>query len=205
MPQISCILLAAGKSTRMGKKNKLLLEFNNTPLVRRVCERLMSISDCETIVVTGYQHEEIKSSLKNLGVKIVLNTNYEKGMLSSIKQGILSIDQESQGFFVCLADCPFINPTIMQQMIKKIKEELGKIIVPTHKNLRGNPVLISKDFIPEILSHHDADHGCYFLLKKYPQKVHKLLVSDKKVFFDIDNISDYEKLSKLQDLESKNV
>ena len=87
---ISAILLAAGQSKRMEGENKLVKEIQGVPLIKRSVENILSSSIDELIVVVGYQKEIVEKIIhKHEKVKFVFNKNYEIGMASSIKMGLI--------------------------------------------------------------------------------------------------------------------
>ena len=64
------MLLAAGRSSRMGGPNKLLALFDGKPLVRRSAERALGSKASGTIVVTGHQRERVRAALSGLDVTL---------------------------------------------------------------------------------------------------------------------------------------
>src|SRR5512138_930387 len=87
---ISAILLAAGESKRMGRP-KQLLEWQGKPLLLHVLENCVRSSADEIILVLGHEADQIRSCLPELPIKIVVNPDYETGMASSLRQGLLSM------------------------------------------------------------------------------------------------------------------
>ncbi|RUV05012.1 4-diphosphocytidyl-2C-methyl-D-erythritol kinase, partial [Mesorhizobium sp. M1A.F.Ca.IN.020.03.2.1] len=65
-PRVDIVLLAAGRSSRMGGPNKLLALFDGKPLVRRTAERALGSKAANAIVVTGHQRERVRSALSGL-------------------------------------------------------------------------------------------------------------------------------------------
>ena len=84
---ISAILLAAGESRRMGRP-KQLLEWQGKALLLHVLENLINSSADEIILVLGHEAEQIRKRLPEFQIKIVINPNYERGMASSLRQGV---------------------------------------------------------------------------------------------------------------------
>ena len=77
----SAVVLAAGKSSRMGK-NKLLLEIMGRTILEHILDALKASDINEIIVVLGNDPIAIRSITESHGVKTVLNAEYEKGMTS---------------------------------------------------------------------------------------------------------------------------
>ena len=106
------IVLAAGRSTRMGGPNKLLAELDGKKLVRIVTEQALASKASEVIVVTGHQAELVEQALGGLKVKFVRNPDFAGGLASSVKAGIAAVPANADGAVVCLGDMPLIDCAI---------------------------------------------------------------------------------------------
>ena len=179
---ISSILLAAGKSKRMGGENKLIKKYKNILLINHSINNILNSSIDEVIIVLGYQKEIIEKMVnKNKKIKLVFNKNFESGMASSIKIGLNNISENSKAFFICLADMPFINQNIYNKMIRAINSK--EIIVPIHDNQQGNPVLFSINIKKEIMK-IDGDVGAKKILEQNKEKIFNLHFNDKAIISD---------------------
>ncbi|MFW9928071.1 MAG: NTP transferase domain-containing protein, partial [Candidatus Thorarchaeota archaeon] len=85
---ISAIVLAAGESTRMGNKNKLLLPFGDKLLIQQIVDNVLNSNVDETLVVVGYEAERIRDALRNRDIKFIDNSDFHEGMTTSIHAGI---------------------------------------------------------------------------------------------------------------------
>lgn len=195
MNEISCILLAAGDSSRMKGKNKLLLKVEGDSLVRKTLREINKVPFKDMIVVTGHQEEEIRSELEGLRASFAFNPDHQTGMHSSIKKGLESLSEGSDGFFICLSDQPFFQSQILEALKDASKQNRQKkIFVPVYEGKNGHPVLISTDFVEEIFKEPDGDYGLSYLLKRYPDLVETLPVKSQGILIDVDEPSDYEKI-----------
>ena len=102
MGRIEAILLAAGYSSRMGRL-KSLLPIGGTTVIRRQAEVLDGLTD-RTIVVTGYRGDEVEAHLSGSRVTTVRNQAFAEGMFTSVKAGILALDQEVSAFLILPVD-----------------------------------------------------------------------------------------------------
>ena len=66
---IAAVVLAAGRSTRMGAINKLIAEIGGKPLVRIAAEQALASRAAPVIVVTGHQREQVEAALDGLPVR----------------------------------------------------------------------------------------------------------------------------------------
>ena len=176
---ISAILLAAGESKRMNGENKLLKKIDGLPLINHSVNNILDSSIDELIIVTGYQCEILKNTVgKNDKIRFVFNNHFKTGMASSIKIGLNNLSGKTEGFFICLADMPMVNVKIYNQLVKNIKTK--KIIVPTYKKQRGNPVLFSismKDKVMDI----DGDNGAKKILEKNKDEILNLEINNEGI------------------------
>ncbi|TIR32170.1 MAG: 4-diphosphocytidyl-2C-methyl-D-erythritol kinase, partial [Mesorhizobium sp.] len=81
--KVDVVLLAAGRSSRMGGPNKLLALFDGKPLVRRTAERALGSKASGIIVVTGHQRERVHAALSGLDVTFAGNPDFIEGLSSS--------------------------------------------------------------------------------------------------------------------------
>src|SRR5215471_5067894 len=95
--RIAAILLAAGRSTRMGGPNKLLAEINGRPLARIAAEEALASQARPVIVVTGHQRERVEAALSSLEVVLVHNPDFANGLSTSLKAGIAAVPADADG------------------------------------------------------------------------------------------------------------
>jgi molybdenum cofactor cytidylyltransferase len=183
---IAAVILAAGRSTRMGGPNKLLAELDGKPLVRTVTEQALASKAAEVIVVTGHQAAEVEKALAGLKVKFVRNPDYAAGIASSVKAGVAAVPQEADGAVVCLGDMPLIDARLIDRLIDAFAPDRSQlIVVPVSDNRRGNPVLWSRRFFEELMT-LDGDVGARHLIAKHGEAVAEVAVEGHGAFLDID-------------------
>lgn len=178
-----CIILAGGKSTRMGT-NKLLLDYKGHPLLWHTIQSVSPFVS-KVIVVTGRYDLEIREALKDMGVTIVTNHDYEKGMFSSVLTGV---KETKEDFLVLPGDCPFVS----KETIKKILNGKGDIRYPKYHDLEGHPLYISKKYKSELLS-YPLDSN--LKLFRDSKKCEIINVEDKNIVVNLNEILDFNKLN----------
>ena len=192
---ISSILLAAGQSKRMLGENKLTKDIKGIPLIKRALNNILKSQVNEIIIVLGYQKETVEKLIdKTSKIKFVFNSNFEKGMASSIKKGIKNLSDKSDAFFISLGDMPSINFKTYNHLIKFNKNK--KAIVPMFKGQKGNPVLFPKLFEEKLLS-IQGDCGAKKVLEINKKDVLNLEINDPGIIKDLDVTSDFNKLNKI--------
>ena len=183
---VSAIVLAAGRSTRMGGPNKLLAELNGKKLVRIVAEQALASKATDVIVVTGHQAELVEQALEGLKVKFVRNPDFAGGLASSVKAGIAAVCDKADGAIVCLGDMPLIDAQLIDRLIDAFAPDRGHLItVPVAEGRRGNPVVWSRRFFKELMT-LDGDTGARHLVTKHAEAVTEVPVEGDSAFLDID-------------------
>ena len=183
---VTAIVLAAGRSTRMGGPNKLLAELGGKKLVRIVTEQALASRASGVIVVTGHQAAEVEKSLHGLKVKFVRNPDFAAGLASSVKSGIAAVPDNADGVVVCLGDMPLIDARLIDRLIDAFAPDRGNLIaVPVSDGKRGNPVLWSRRFFKELMT-LDGDVGARHLIAKHSEAVAEVSVEGHGAFLDID-------------------
>ena len=178
-----CIVLAGGKSTRMGT-NKLLLDFKGHPLLWHTIQSVAPFVN-RVIVVTGRYDQEIRDALKDLKVTFVYNKDYELGMFSSVLTGV---KETKEDFLVIPGDCPFVSP----DTIKKILNGKGEIRYPKYHDEEGHPLYISKKYKSELLS---MSLDSNLKLFRNSKKCEIIDVEDKNIVMNLNTILDLNKLN----------
>ncbi|HVX77372.1 MAG TPA: molybdopterin-binding/glycosyltransferase family 2 protein [Bradyrhizobium sp.] len=183
---IAAVILAAGRSTRMGGPNKLLAELNGKPLVRIATEQALASKASHVIVVTGHQAADVEKALAGLKVKFVRNPDFAAGIASSVKAGIAAVPLDADGALVCLGDMPLIDAHLVDRLIDAFAPDRGNlIVVPVSDGRRGNPVLWSRRFFDELMT-LDGDVGARHLIARHGEAVAEVAVEGHGAFLDID-------------------
>ncbi|MCX6656893.1 MAG: nucleotidyltransferase family protein, partial [Candidatus Bathyarchaeota archaeon] len=147
----AAVVLAAGRSSRMGV-NKLLLEVEGKTVLDRLLESLTQAVD-EVVVVVGNNPDPIKKIAKAHDVLVAYNSDYEKGMTTSFQAG-LSVVKGADAVFLILGDQLGLRLEFLKRMLAALEDLPGALIVsPTHNGKRGHPVLFNAQLFDEILSH----------------------------------------------------
>jgi len=196
LANIACIVLAAGRSTRMGAQNKLLADLGGEPMVRRVVAAALASRARPVLVVTGHQAAQVEAALAGLAVTFVANPDYACGLSSSLEVGIRAVPKTCDGALVLLGDMPRIAAAHLDRLIAAFSaEQGGAIVVPTHEGRRGNPVLWPRAHFAEMLQ-LEGDAGARRLLATHAGEVREVDLDTDAIFADVDTP---EALAQLRD------
>ncbi|MET3521164.1 molybdopterin-binding/glycosyltransferase family 2 protein [Mesorhizobium abyssinicae] len=164
-PKVEIVLLAAGRSSRMGGPNKLLALFDGKPLVRRAAERALGSRASSTIVVTGHQRERVLVALSGLDVILADNPDFADGLSSSLKAGIAKVSADAAGAMIVLGDMPGVSSADLDRLIEAFRRSGGRSVVrAAHDGRRGNPVLLPRSLFGAI-AHLEGDTGARHLVE----------------------------------------
>ncbi len=183
---IAALVLAAGRSSRMGGPNKLLAEIGGRPLVRIVAEAALGSRARPVIVVTGHQRERVEAALAGLPVEFVHNPCFADGLGTSLKAGIGALPAQSDGVIVCLGDMPQVDAPMIDRLVGALAPDKGALIaVPTIDGQRGNPVVWSRRFFAELMA-VEGDIGARHLIGRYTEAVADVPLTGTAALTDVD-------------------
>ena len=186
---ISAILLAAGKSKRMGGENKLAKKIQGIPLIKHSVKNILASFIDELIIVLGHQKVIVEKLIdKNEKIKFVFNKDFESGIASSIKTGLNNLSEKTEAFFICLGDMPLVNSDIYNQLIQSKNNK--EIIVPTYKGQQGNPILFSKSIKEKIMT-IQGDVGAKKILELNKNKILNVEVGNQSIRKDFNTKDDF--------------
>ena len=109
------IVLAAGRSRRMGTQ-KLLLPFGGTTVVAHVADELLASAIDHVLVVVGRHAEAIAAALAGRPVALVANPDHDGPMLDSVRCGLRALPPGCEAVLVALGDQPAVTTTLVDAM-----------------------------------------------------------------------------------------
>jgi molybdenum cofactor cytidylyltransferase len=184
--RIAAVVLAAGRSTRMGGPNKLLAEIGGRPLLRISVEEALRSRARPVIVVTGHEHERVEAALAGLDVVFVHNPDFADGLSASLKTGIAAVPPAADGAIVCLGDMPQVDARLIDRLLAAFDPARGRlVVVPTIAGRRGNPVVWSRRFFPDLAT-LTGDVGARGLIASHPEAVAEIAVEGGATLTDVD-------------------
>ena len=192
--QVAALVLAAGRSSRMGGANKLLATIDGGALIRHVVRQPLAAGISEVLVVTGHDAEQIRSALAGEPVSFVHNPRFEQGLASSLAAGLALLGARASGVVVCLGDMPRVRSAHIVALLRAFEAGSGHAIcAPFHAGRRGNPVLWPARCFSH-LSRLQGDLGGRALLEQAADALCKVEVADDGVLLDVDTPEDLSAL-----------
>jgi molybdenum cofactor cytidylyltransferase len=191
--KFGAVLLAGGASRRFGADNKLLLEVEGVPLLRRGASVLLASGAVDVVVVTGFEHARYLEALRGLPVRFVQNAEWAAGIGGSVATGIRAISPETDAAFIVPGDMPRLDPDLLSKLMARyLAEEEPRVVVPvTNGGAQRNPVLWPAAFF-ESLASCAGPRGAKEMLPRLGASRVDVTVDDDRIFADIDTAQDCE-------------
>jgi molybdenum cofactor cytidylyltransferase len=189
-PLIGAIILAAGRSGRMGRC-KALLEIGGKTAVEQIQGNLAEAGIKTQVVITGHHAAEIELAIPS-GF-CVFNADYAAGgMISSVKSGVRSVRDQCDAMLVALVDHPLVAAETARRLIAAWILEPNKIVRPRYDSRMGHPVVIPATLADSILElPREATLKTWMAQRADQVKV--VDVDDEGILIDLDTPADYEK------------
>jgi len=189
----AAVVLAAGRSSRMGS-NKLLLPFGGKTILEATLDALKGVS---TVVVTGHSPQELEAVLSRCQVKVVHNPRYEEGMTTSFQAGLRAVDADAA--FLVLGDQVGLTKGLLSAMVQVLlDDEDAQIVSPRYGEARGHPVLFRQSLFGEILSLGPGESLSDVVARH--EDGHRYVEGDAWTVIDLDTPEEYEAAKKLWSL-----
>ena len=154
--------------------------------MRIAAEEALASRARPVIVVTGHQRDQVEAALAGLPVRFVHNANFADGLGTSLKTGIAAVPPEADAAIVCLGDMPQVDAGLIDRLIAAFDPDRGALVVmPTFEGKRGNPVLWSRRFFPDLMA-IEGDVGARHLIGRYGEAVAEVPLEGKAALVDVD-------------------
>jgi len=174
---------------------KQLLPYGESTVIETVIQKLKAAGLKTIVTVLGHHAVQITEPVSRHQAEIVINPDYQQGMLTSIQAGIgFTLDihaSQTDGFLLCLVDQPGLRPETMRTIMQTAAAYPGKIIIPAFQDHKGHPVYIPVEFADEILA-LPPDQGLRALMQQHPEAIQLVPLDDSWIIRDMDTPEDYQ-------------
>jgi len=201
---IAGIVLAAGRSSRLGRP-KQLLPVHGEPLVRHTLRHVLASSLDQVILVVGHKSDEVRNAVAGLPVVCVFNPDAAAGQSTSVRSGIAAVLPEVEAAVFMLGDQPGVDPNVIDALVSAWRESRPPVVAPLYDDRMGNPVLFDRRVFPE-LALLEGDAGARPVVRAYQVSSQLQLVPVAGAAPpDVDTEADYEALITEMSTEPKRV
>ena len=190
-PHVAVLVLAAGRSTRMGGPNKLLADVDSQPLVVHAVKAALASQAVEVVVVLGHMADQVRPAIEKetpskARLRFVTNPDFAQGLSTSVRTGIAALGGDIDAAIVQLGDMPGVGAPLLDRLMAAFSPVEGRsICVPTVGGKRGNPVLWARRFFPD-MGRLAGDSGAKYLIGEHADLVCEVEMAGEAAITDID-------------------
>lgn len=195
--RLATIILAGGSSSRLGTPKQLVL-FNGETLLAKIVNEVRKTNYLPLVVVLGNEPQKYENILKDKNLKIVENSEWQKGMGSSLSCGVkylTEIEKNLDGLIVCVCDQPFVTGDIIENLARVYAEKDCRIAASAYDETIGVPAVFEKSLFSELVA-LDGNIGARKIIEKYRKET--ALVNFPKGGIDIDTPGDIKRLGEFE-------
>ena len=189
---VAAIVLAAGRSSRMGQ-HKLLLPLGGRPLVTYAVDAACGSGAYDVVVVVGHDAGEIAPALAGKRCRIAVNAAYADGMATSMQAGVRDLPANVAGVLILLADQPLVTSAMVDLMLAAATADSQAIHAATYGGKRGNPVYFPRALFGELLA-VSGDEGGRSVVARHVDLLHLVPMPTAEAALDVDTPGEYERL-----------
>jgi len=146
---IAGVVLAAGRSSRLGRP-KQLLPLHGEPLIRRTLRQVLASSLDQVILVIGHNADEVRAAVSSLPVACVFNPDAAAGQSTSVRAGLAALSLDVEAVVFVLGDEPGVDPDVIDALIAAWRASRSPVVAPRYQDRIGNPVLFDRRVFPEL-------------------------------------------------------
>lgn len=194
------IILAAGRSSRLGRPKQLLDVGGGRTLLAKTVQTALSSRLEHVVLVLGHEWEAMLASLGPLvcdsRLSVTVNSRYGEGMSASLRQGLPRVNSFSS-IMVILADHPYLDHRLVDLLLESFRNSPKDICLPCCNGRQGSPVIFGARFYPHIMKTR-GDVGGRDIIRENPESLLRVEIDSEDAFFDIDTEEDLAHLRRNQ-------
>lgn len=192
---IAGVVLAAGRSSRMGSP-KALLDFRGLPFAVRILQALEALEVKNRVVVVGPDGMRVRPVLVDHDCMIVENEDVDAGPISSLRAALRALEPfHPTAALIWPVDLPHVRVTTVERLLEAYRRTAAAAVIPTFGDRRGHPVIWSAAVFDELLNSHAAsESGARAVLHNHANELTSVAVDDPAVIDQVNTPEDYERL-----------
>ena len=193
---ISAVILAAGRSSRMGRPKPLLPLATQETFLSRLVRVFEEAGVDDLVVVVGHEADLVCRAMERDGlqVRVVRNPHYDEGQLSSLVAALAVLDRPGiSAALVIPVDMPLVSSATVRAIIDAYRRTTAPIVRPERDGRHGHPVLFDRRTFAA-LRQADPAVGAKAVVRARAAEVLDVPVDDEGAFVDIDTPEDYARL-----------
>ena len=165
---IPILILAAGASSRMQGRDKLLEQVDGMSLLRHRALAALAASPHIFITLPDLFHPRAQT-IRNLPIKMIPVPDATSGMAASLHTGVAALPKCNH-FMVLLADLPEITTTDLTTLIQSINPDHLIFRGTSATGIPGHPIIFNASLRP-LFGHLTGDNGGKDIIASRPTKL----------------------------------
>lgn len=194
---LAAVILSGGASSRMGSP-KALLPYQGRPFLEHLLKITIHPEIGARRVVLGADAESIAKAIPLKANEMIINSQWEKGQLSSIQAAVRKLPAGTEGMLLLLIDHPLISSLLVGELIAQFHKSRKPIVLPIYEGRRGHPVIFSASLYPELLR-APAETGARAVVWAHADEVEEVPTNEEGCVL---NLNDPETLNRAMDQQS---
>jgi molybdenum cofactor cytidylyltransferase len=188
---VAGVVLAAGASTRFGR-NKLLLQVSGDSLARLATKAALQGGLDPVVVVFGHEADRIGQELSGLPVRAIVNSNYARGVNTSVLAGVGAVPEEAAALVVLLGDMPFVTGDMIARLVQAYRLTHAPLVVSDYAGVQAPPTLYSRRLFGELGGQEGDGCGKRVVKRHANEAVRVSWPSDRLA--DVDREEDWKRI-----------
>ncbi len=148
---VAGVILAAGASRRMGR-NKMLLELEGEPLIRRIARHALAAGLSPVVIVIGHEPDRIRAVLRDLPVVFAVNPDFTGPTSGSLHQGLNALGAEVGAAIVMLGDMVRVTSEALAMLVAAARGTDAPLVVSRYGDVTAPPLLFRRALFAELLA-----------------------------------------------------
>ncbi|MGF1582025.1 MAG: NTP transferase domain-containing protein [Gemmataceae bacterium] len=199
-PRFFALIPAAGKSRRMGRP-KLSLPLGDRTVLEHVVGRFRQAGVREVLVVLSPQLTDLEPLATRAGAVTLVMDQQTPDMRATIQTGLQWLldhrDLNQDYWFLSPADHPTLVAGVVEALQKAISSYPdSSIFIPTYRDQRGHPALVSSEHIRPILEIPEGQ-GVNRYFRSRGDVTREIPYAKEEILWDLDTPEEYERLREL--------
>jgi len=193
---IPAIVLAAGKSTRMGRPKPLLPLASGDSFLAHIVKTLRAADVEDVVVVLGHEAALVERAFEHspIAARFVTNAGYEAGQLSSLITALRVVDRPGVvAVLMTPVDVPLFSAATVRALVQRYRRSPAPVVRPVAQGRHGHPVLIDRRLFAGLIA-ADPGQGPRAVIRAHAASDADVEVDDPGAFLDIDTPEEYQRL-----------
>lgn len=191
----AALILAAGASSRMGpRRNKMLLDVDGEPMIRRIGRRAIAAGLTQVVVVLGHEAARVRDALGGLECTFVENPDFTGPTSGSLHAGLRALDPTVDAAVVMLGDMVHVTEAMVRSLVASARGSEAPLVVSRYGDVLAPPLLFRRPLWPELLAW--TGDGCGKAVVMAHRQEALMLDWPRTALLDVDTPADYETLTR---------